>query len=159
MAGEIGHIRLTKNGPVGYYKKGSFEGYCSGGGIRQLAITQAEKYLKSGKKISFLQNNINDITAKDVTIAAEKGNKDAIAVLKKSGKYFGKGLSIIIDILNPEIIIAGSVYTRSYKFMQDEMYKQLKKETLAKSLEVCKISQSLLKDNIGDYGAVIAAIT
>ena len=35
-AGETGHIRLTDYGPVGYGKAGSFEGYCSGGGIRQL---------------------------------------------------------------------------------------------------------------------------
>ena len=27
-AGEIGHVRLTKSGPLGYYKKGSCEGYC-----------------------------------------------------------------------------------------------------------------------------------
>ena len=33
MAGEVGHIRLEKDGPVGYGKEGSFEGFCSGGGI------------------------------------------------------------------------------------------------------------------------------
>lgn len=36
MAGEVGHIRLDENGPVGYSKSGSFEGFCSGGGIAQL---------------------------------------------------------------------------------------------------------------------------
>jgi len=36
-AGELGHIRLEDYGPVGYGKAGSFEGFCSGGGIRQLA--------------------------------------------------------------------------------------------------------------------------
>ena len=34
-AGELGHIRLSDFGPVGYGKCGSFEGFCSGGGIRQ----------------------------------------------------------------------------------------------------------------------------
>lgn len=35
-AGEVGHIRLDNFGPVGYGKTGSFEGFCSGGGIANL---------------------------------------------------------------------------------------------------------------------------
>ena len=31
LAGEVGHIRLSDNGPVGFGKTGSFEGFCSGG--------------------------------------------------------------------------------------------------------------------------------
>ena len=38
-AGEVGHIRLSENGPVGFGKFGSFEGFCSGGGIAQLGYT------------------------------------------------------------------------------------------------------------------------
>ncbi|MDC3220003.1 ROK family protein, partial [Saprospiraceae bacterium] len=30
LAGEVGHIRLAEDGPLGYDKKGSFEGFCSG---------------------------------------------------------------------------------------------------------------------------------
>ena len=32
-AGEVGHMRMAADGPVGYGKAGSFEGFCSGGGI------------------------------------------------------------------------------------------------------------------------------
>lgn len=35
-AGEVGHIRLKPDGPVGFGKAGSFEGFCSGGGIAQI---------------------------------------------------------------------------------------------------------------------------
>ena len=34
MAGEAGHLRLAADGPEGYGKRGSFEGFCSGGGLR-----------------------------------------------------------------------------------------------------------------------------
>ena len=40
MAGEVGHMRMSENGPVGYGKSGSFEGFCSGGGIAQIAKDQ-----------------------------------------------------------------------------------------------------------------------
>ncbi|MFR6329175.1 MAG: ROK family protein [Eisenbergiella sp.] len=33
MAGEVGHVRLLEDGPEGCGKRGSFEGFCSGGGI------------------------------------------------------------------------------------------------------------------------------
>ena len=45
MAGEVGHIRLSDYGPVGYGKKGSFEGFCSGGGIAQLGRIMATEKL------------------------------------------------------------------------------------------------------------------
>ena len=32
LAGEVGHIRMAEDGPVGFGKAGSFEGFCSGGG-------------------------------------------------------------------------------------------------------------------------------
>ena len=53
MAGEIGHIRLEANGPVGYGKSGSFEGFCSGGGIAQLSRIRILEKLQMGEKVSF----------------------------------------------------------------------------------------------------------
>ena len=35
-AGEIGHMRLAPDGPVGFFKAGSFEGFCSGGGLAKM---------------------------------------------------------------------------------------------------------------------------
>ena len=37
LGGEVVHVRLEKSGPVGCGKAGSFEGFCSGGGLAQLA--------------------------------------------------------------------------------------------------------------------------
>ena len=37
LGGEVGHMRMEKTGPIGFGKAGSFEGFCSGGGIAQLA--------------------------------------------------------------------------------------------------------------------------
>lgn len=45
MAGEVGHIRLAEGGPVGYGKAGSFEGFCSGGGIEFNTIEEIKEWL------------------------------------------------------------------------------------------------------------------
>lgn len=156
LAGEIGHIRLEKTGPIGYNKEGSFEGFCSGGGIRQLGL----KMIKEDQSNSILhQLSEDEINAKTIAIAAEqKYDELAKKIYYESGKYLGKGLSIIIDILNPKRIILGGIYSRSEDLLKNSMEKQLKKETLKYSLENCEIKKASLKNSIGDYAAIAVAV-
>ncbi|MEM1484404.1 ROK family protein [Oscillospiraceae bacterium PP1C4] len=156
MAGEVGHLRIEKDGPIGYGKRGSLEGFCSGGGIRQIAQSMAEKLHSEGKTASFAKGT--EITAKEVALAAQQGNADALEVFSISGRYFGRGLSILIDILNPEVIVAGSIFARAGQFMLEEMTAELKKEALAPALAACKIVPAQLGEQIGDYAAVVAAL-
>ncbi len=158
MAGEVGHIRLEEDGPIGYGKAGSFEGFCSGGGIAQIAKEKAYSLERQGIRASFIKGDIEDITTKDVAEAAQKGHKDALDIFKKSGKYFGRGLSILIDILNPELIIVGSIYVRAGEFLDDAMYEEIERESLELSRNAVKIVPAQLGEKIGDYGAVVTAL-
>ncbi|SEU29300.1 glucokinase [Lacrimispora sphenoides] len=158
MAGEVGHVRLKEDGPVGYGKAGSLEGFCSGGGIRQMAIDKAKQMEKEGKKASFQTGEKEEINAKDVAEAARAGHKDATELLKESGTYFGRGLSMLIDILNPEVIVAGSIYARTHEFMEPSMWEEIRREALTSSAAACRIVPAQLGEKIGDYGAVMAAV-
>jgi glucokinase len=158
MAGEVGHVRLKEDGPVGYGKAGSLEGFCSGGGIRQMAIDKAKQMEKEGKKASFQTGEKEEIKAKDVAEAARAGHKDAAELLKESGTYFGRGLSMLIDILNPEVIVAGSIYARTHEFMESSMWEEIRREALTSSAAACRIVPAQLGERIGDYGAVMAAV-
>ena len=74
MAGEAGHVRLAEDGPVGYAKAGSFEGFCSGGGIARLARSMAEDALMAGRAVSYMKDGgLEGITARDVAEAADMG--------------------------------------------------------------------------------------
>lgn len=154
-AGEIGHIRLAADGPVGYGKAGSFEGFCSGGGISQLA---RKKAVEMNGKVIFNPGRIEDITTRDVAVAAENGDSIARDILALSGSYLGKGLSTVIDILNPQIIVLGSLYIRCQKFLEPRMMEQLEKETLRRSLVNCKIVPAGLGEQVGNFGAVSVAL-
>lgn len=160
MAGEVGHIRLSSEGPVGYGKRGSFEGFCSGGGIAQQAKTYFTEKLQMGLKCPLCPDfeTVKELTAKDIVLAADRGDEDAIEILDRTGRYFGLGLSVLIDILNPEIIIAGGVFMRGHKHIEKSMAEVLEKEALALSLKHCKIVPSELNEKIGDYGAISAAL-
>ena len=151
MAGEVGHIRLATEGPIGYGKKGSFEGFCSGGGLAQMA------HLKSNERIT-KRDIAESVTAKDLALAAKEGNKVAQKIFAESGRHLGRALSILIDIINPEIIILGGIFSRCKQLMEPYMYEELEKETLPVSLKACRVVASSLGEKIGDYAAVSIAI-
>lgn len=160
MAGEVGHIRLSDYGPVGFGKSGSFEGFCSGSGIAQLGKIKAKELLQMGKEASFCKNHddLDKITAKLIAEYADKGYEDAIEIYKTCGRYLGKGLSVLIDILNPEVIVIGSIFARSGHLIVDSMQDVLKQECLTNAMEVCRIVPAQLGERIGDCAAVSVAI-
>jgi glucokinase len=159
MAGEIGHIRLAGYGPPGYGKTGSFEGFCSGGGIAHLARSMAEAELQQGRSPSICPGyrDLENLSAKSVGIAAEKGDSLALEIYAEAGRRLGQGLSIIIDMLNPEMIVIGSIFTRSRNELWPYAEEVIKKETLPKSRKACRVVPSILGDEIGNYAAITTA--
>lgn len=160
MAGEVGHIRLCDDGPIGFGKAGSFEGFCSGGGIAQLGKLRAKELLNAGKTCDFCKtyDDIDFITAKSIAESAFSGDEDAKNIYKLSAQKLGQTLSFLIDILNPQKIVIGSVFTRSYELMYDEMCKVIDSEALTLSNNVCTVCKAELGEQIGDYAAVSVAI-
>jgi glucokinase len=156
-AGEAGHIRLAKKGPVGFGGAGSFEGFCSGGGITRLAKIMAARCKEMPKCIEKM-GGMDEITTKKLAQAAFDGDKFAKRVFAKSGEMLGKGLSIIVDILNPEKIVIGGVYMRSSALLIPSMQKVLKAQALNESLQVCEIVPAKLSENIGDIAALSLAV-
>ena len=159
MAGEIGHIRMESSGPTGFGKIGSFEGFCSGNGIAQLGKIKALESFQKGIQPSFCKTveELDSITAKGIALLAED-HEDAREVLNISAAYLGKGLSILIDILNPEIIVVGSIFSRNYEKFWPITRKIVESESLERSLSCCKVVPSYLGDSIGDIAALSVAL-
>ena len=138
MAGEIGHVSLyepTPDAHIGYNKRGAVEGYCSGGGIAQY-----------GKG-----------SARELGIRAESGDPEAIAVYRRVGEDLGKTAAILVDILNPEAIVIGSIYARSREFIEPSMLETLERLALPQSVRACRILPAALGESIGDIAALSVA--
>ncbi|MDQ0972561.1 glucokinase [Neobacillus niacini] len=159
MAGEVGHIRLEQNGPVGYGKAGSFEGFCSGGGIARLAQSMVAEWHSQGKetKICSTQDEVESITAKTVAEAAQAGDPLAKQIYKIVGQKLGRGLALLVDLLNPERIVIGSIYLRQEELLKPFVMEELLKEALPYSLQVCTIVPSGLKESVGDLASLSVA--
>jgi glucokinase len=156
MAGEIGHIRLKSKGPLGYGKFGSFEGFCSGGGIAYYANQKKEEWKNEFKESTILE--CEPITAKDIGLAASEGDQLAIEILETVGKNLGQGVSMLIDLLNPEMIIIGSIFLRTEQFLRKSMETVISQETLSISRKACQIVAAGLKEEVGDYAALSVAM-
>ena len=159
MAGEVGHMRMSEYGPVGYGKQGSFEGFCSGGGIARLGQTLAREKLQMGIPLPYCQNEseLSRITAKLLAEYADKGEPVALEAYRICGEKLGAGLAVLIDILNPERIVIGSVFQRAEHLLRPHMEKTLHREALSLSADLCKIVPAKLADDIGDYAALSVA--
>jgi glucokinase len=157
-AGEVGHVRLSEFGPVGYGKQGSFEGFASGGGIAQIAKAMLTEQHQQGKSVAWCTyEDIDQVTAQIVAEQAHKDDPLARKIIEISATYLGRGLSLLVDILNPECIVIGSIYARNTTLFFPIVERVLKEEALSNSLAVCQIKPAQLGENIGDYAAISIA--
>lgn len=137
MAGEVGHVRLFEDGHIGHGKHGSYEGYCSGGGIAQYGCG----------------------TAAELAERANAGDEDAKKIWNQIGSNLGRLLAILMDILNPDVIVIGSIFARAGHLMEDAMNQVLEKEVLIPNRKACKVVPAKLGESLGDVAALSVAIT
>ena len=158
-AGEIGHVRMERFGPVGYGKAGSFEGFASGGGIAQMAKSAALEQLQQGKSTAYCSsvNDVNTVTAATVAAAAKAGDATALSVYRICGEMLGRGLSLLVDLLNPEKIVLGSIYPRASELLQPSMQAVMEQECLGASLRSVEVAPAQLGEQLGNYAALALA--
>ncbi|MDX9724921.1 MAG: ROK family protein [Bacteroidales bacterium] len=160
LAGEVGHIRLAEDGPKAYGKKGSFEGFCSGTGIALIARKIVNEKFALKQSVSFCKSpeEADKLTAKDIAEAAFAGDKTAIKIFEISGEYLGKGVALLIDILNPEKIVIGSIYARCRQFIEPACMDVISREALDPARAVCSVVPAELGEKVGDFASLSVAM-
>jgi glucokinase len=98
------------------------------------------------------------LDAKMVAMAATAGDPVANEIIRISAEYLGQGLAILIDVLNPECIVIGSIYARNEMLFKPVIEKVLRQEAIPAANEVCRIVPAQLGDSIGDYAALCVAV-
>ncbi|MBQ7247039.1 MAG: ROK family protein [Lachnospiraceae bacterium] len=174
-AGECGHMRLSPDGPWGFGKDGSFEGWCSGGGIVKLARFLAKctensyvpsymldeyesrELLNSYEKTAPAWIRDTDLSTARICELADAGDTFARTVIRISARKLGQALSILIDVINPEKIVIGSVFTRREDMFREEMEKAIAADAIPASAAVCSVVPASLGESLGDYAAIAVA--
>jgi glucokinase len=154
-AGELGHVRITPGGPVGYGKAGSVEGYCGGGGIAQLARLRLDDHRARGGETALFRHEA--LSARNVAAAARQGDELAIRIYAEVGEKLGLALALVVDLLNPERIVVGSIFARDEGLIRPFMERTMKEESLPNALQACSVLAAELGDRIGDVAALTVA--
>ncbi len=145
-AGEIGHFRLADNGPVGFGKAGSWEGFASGRGLVLLAS-------------EMFPNRWNEKTAiRELVTKMLNDDKDALVVAAAAGKWLGRGIALLIDAFNPQIIVLGSLAVVLGDRVLKPAKKIIQKEAIPQAVLACQMLPSVFGERIGDIASLMAAL-
>jgi glucokinase len=145
-AGEVGFIRINRDETDGDGWEGSWESYCSAAGLVRLA------------KIRFPQIWNQDSTAREIIKMALEGDPNACALVAESGLWLGKGLADLVNILNPERIIIGTLGVVLGDLLLEPAHQMMKANAIPRAAQACEIVPSYLGQKIGDVAALMAAI-
>lgn len=151
-AGEIGHMTLKKDGPLcGCGNYGCMEAMASSLAI----IREASKVIEERKSslMKELLDNGESMGAYLVSKAAEMGDPEALRIMTESGEWIGTGLSNVINLINPEIIIIGGGVSLAGNILFDPIRKEISKRALKIPGNYVKVVPALLGDNAGMIGA------
>lgn len=155
-AGEMGHMVVKPDGPLcPCGRRGCLEATSSGLSIardmKERLKHATPKPLPAGYKVSILQSiPKDDITAKTVSDAAEKGDYLAKAVWDEAMKWLGLGIASAANILNPGKIVLGGGLTKSGTLLFEPVRKVVSQRVLDPKLEVVPAA---FGENVGIMGA------
>jgi N-acetylglucosamine repressor len=152
FAGEFSHIKMEEDGNLCICgKRGCLETVASAHTLLRYAKEGMTKNIIS--QLSNLNtDSANDLKVEHIISAARKGDEFSISILSRVGTALGKGLSYIIQLLNPEIIVIGGTMAKANQFVLTPIQQSLNKYCLEKISENTEIALSDLSDNSGLLG-------
>ena len=150
-AGEIGHSKVVKDGKLcGCGQKGCWEAYASATGL----IREAQGRLIVNKKNKLYEDTKGrEVEAKDIFDAAKDGEEFSMDIVDYEVDYLALGISNLLNILDPEIIVMGGGVSLAGDFLLDKLRERLKKYALPSALEGLQIVGAELGNDAGILGA------
>ncbi len=145
-AGEVGHWRLAQDGPVGFGKAGSWEGFASGRGLVLLAARR------------FPHRWTPQTPIRDLVAAMLADDPEALDVAAEAGRWMGRGLALLVDAFNPQVVVLGSLAVALGDRVLATARRVLAEEALPQAVAACQVVPAALGEGIGDVAALMAAL-
>ncbi|WP_372947113.1 ROK family transcriptional regulator [Mariniphaga sp.] len=152
FAGELSHIQLVEDGNLCICgKRGCLETVASA----YVLVREAKIGIKENR-ISQLTgqftNHPEDLKPEDVISAARAGDEFSIHLLHQVGLALGKGLSVTLQLLNPDIIVLGGPISAANQFVLTSIQQSLNKYCLEQIYSNTKIVVSEIWEQSGLLG-------
>ena len=157
-AGEVGHQILLPDGPLcGCGQYGCLEALCSGPAIARRA-QEAIVDQPHTKILALADGQIDRVRSEHVLQAAREGDALAIALVKKTAYYMGWGIANLVNILNPQIVLLGTIAVAAGDLLMNPIRRTVTEMAMQRPLESVKIMPAELGNSIGDLAAISLVI-
>lgn len=157
-AGEVGHMIIDPAGPrCGCGNPGCLEAIASGTAINRMAGEAIRQDKDTLLKELFI-NNQEKIDGMMIADAARRGDRIALQIWHKAGRYLGIGLANLINIFNPEMIVLGGGVMNAADLIFRPMEESLKEYSFESNYKSVRICQALLGEEAGVRGAIAVAM-
>ena len=156
FSGEFGHIPFFNNEIICHCgKKGCLETEASGNAL----LRKFKEKIKQGYTSSALKKNkkVEDITLTDIIQAAKNEDVLVIELLADIGENLGKGLAVLINVFNPELIILGGTLSETGEYLKLPTKSSINKYSLSLVNADTEFKLSKLGEKAGIIGACLLA--
>jgi predicted NBD/HSP70 family sugar kinase len=156
FSGEFGHIPFFNNEIICHCgKKGCLETEASGNAL----LRKFKEKIKQGYTSAALKKNkkIEDITLTDIVLAGQNEDVLTIELLAEIGENLGKGLAVLINVFNPELIILGGTLSETGEYLKLPTKSSINKYSLSLVNADTELKLSKLGEKAGIIGACLLA--
>lgn len=158
FTGEFSHLPIIDNGILCECgKRGCLETAASGKALVYHAEKQIDE-IEGTPLAEIIKGQDKELVPKSIIEAANLGNQFAISVISQVGLELGKGIAILIQLLNPELIILGGRVSEANQYLLTPIQQSLNHYCMPKLRDQVEIVTSKLGSNANILGAVATAI-
>jgi glucokinase len=152
-AGELGHTVVDVDGRTcNCGKRGCLMSWGCGMALTELAGER----IRAGEDTlirDMAGGDLGSINGEMVADAARRGDRVARELIQLTGKYLGVGLSTIVQVLNPEVIVVGGGLTNMGSMLMDPCLQSLRENVHPVLADSARIVSSHFGEDAGIVGA------
>lgn len=155
-SGEFGHIPIFDNDIICHCgKKGCLETEASGWALTKIF----KEKLKEGNSSSVSLNiqNPDEIKMEDIIFAANHDDVLAIELIEQIGGKIGRGIALLINIFNPQLVILGGTLSTTEEYIRLPIKSAINKYSLNLVKNDTQLKMSKLGEKAGIIGACLLA--
>lgn len=163
-AGEVGHQILLPDGPpCGCGKRGCLEALCSGPAIARRAQAAIQAQITEAKTsattlLHLAGGRIEDVKSEHVLTAARTRDALALQLINETAYYMGWGIANLVNILNPDIVLLGTIAIAAGDLLLDPIRKTVSELAMPRPAEAVKIAPAQLGEALGDLAAIALVV-
>ncbi|WP_122816402.1 ROK family transcriptional regulator [Nocardioides pantholopis] len=151
-AGDIGHIRVDDFGPTcACGNTGCLEAFSGGAAVARDATAAARAGRSTFLAERLAENGV--LTAADVGLALQRGDTEAVQLIRESGRRVGEVLATLVSFFNPGMIVIGGGVTG----LGHALLAEIRGVTYGRSLPLATGSLPIVLSELGAEGGVIGA--